>query len=56
MRKSVAILFGVVAVLSTMTTVQAGARTVQADGAYQLAQWWPAPPPPPRPAVAAVRG
>jgi hypothetical protein len=52
----VAMLVGVIAVLATMATAQAGARTVQTDGAYQLAQWWPAPPPPPRPAVAAVRG
>jgi threonyl-tRNA synthetase len=31
-------------------------RTVQADGAYQVAQWWPAPPRTPNAAVAAVRG
>ena len=56
MRKSVAMLVGVVAVLTTMTTAQAGARTVQGDGAYQVAQWWPAPPRTPPAAVAAVRG
>lgn len=57
MRKTpVAMLVGAIAVLATMATAQADVRTVQADGAYQLAQWWPAPPRPPRAAVAAVRG
>jgi hypothetical protein len=52
----VAMLVGVIAVLATMATAQAEPRTGQDDGAFQVAQWWPAPPPPPRPAVAAVRG
>ena len=57
MRKTpVAMLVGVIAVLATMATAQAGPLTVQADGAYQVAQWWPAPPRLPPAAVAAVRG
>ncbi|MBX9778053.1 MAG: hypothetical protein K2Y71_27035 [Xanthobacteraceae bacterium] len=56
MKKSVVMLVGMISVLAAMAPAQAGARTVQADGAYQLASWWPAPPRPPRAAVAAVRG